>query len=129
MVVGYQRILHSLHALLFLILLLINILLLFVGTWMDLSPAVTVFCPILMPIVMALGIDPVHFGSIMVVNLEIGLFTPPVGVCLFLACGIGKISITQSIKAFLPYFASMLIVLLIITYWPSLVLFLPNLMG
>ena len=113
----------------FLILLLINLLLLFVGTWMDLSPAVTVFCPILMPIVMALGIDPVHFGIIMVVNLAIGLFTPPVGVCLFLACGIGKISITQSIKAFLPYFASMLVVLLIITYWPSIVLFLPNLMG
>ncbi len=112
----------------FLILLLINLLLLFVGTWMDLSPAVTVFCPILMPIVMALGIDPVHFGIIMVVNLAIGLFTPPVGVCLFLACGIGKISITQSIKAFLPYFASMLVVLLIITYWPQLVLFLPNLM-
>lgn len=113
----------------FLILLLINLLLLFVGTWMDLSPAVTVFCPILMPIVLALGIDPVHFGIIMVINLAIGLFTPPVGVCLFLACGIGKISITQSIKAFIPYFVSMLLVLLLITYWPSLVLLLPNMMG
>ena len=113
----------------FLILLLINLLLLFVGTWMDLSPAVTVFCPILMPIVLALGIDPVHFGVIMVINLAIGLFTPPVGVCLFLACGIGKISITQSIKAFIPYFISMLIVLLLITYWPQLVMLLPNTMG
>ena len=113
----------------FLILLLINLLLLFVGTWMDLSPAVTVFCPILMPIVLALGIDPVHFGVIMVINLAIGLFTPPVGVCLFLACGIGKISITQSIRAFIPYFVSMLVVLLIITYWPHLVLLLPNMMG
>lgn len=113
----------------FLILLLINLLLLFVGTWMDLSPAVTVFCPILMPIVLALGIDPVHFGVIMVINLAIGLFTPPVGVCLFLACGIGKISITQSIKAFIPYFISMLIVLLLITYWPQLVMLLPNMMG
>jgi C4-dicarboxylate transporter DctM subunit len=113
----------------FLILLLINLLLLFVGTWMDLSPAVTVFCPILMPIILALGIDPVHFGIIMVINLAIGLFTPPVGVCLFLACGIGKISITQSIKAFIPYFVSMLLVLLLITYWPQLVMLLPNMMG
>ena len=113
----------------FLILLLINLLLLFVGTWMDLSPAVTVFCPILMPIILALGIDPVHFGIIMVINLAIGLFTPPVGVCLFLACGIGKISITQSIKAFIPYFVSMLMVLLLITYWPQLVMLLPNMMG
>ena len=113
----------------FLILLLINCLLLFVGTWMDLSPAVTVFCPILMPIVLALGVDPVHFGIIMVINLAIGLFTPPVGVCLFLACRIGKISITQSIRAFIPYFVSMLVVLLIITYWPQLVLLLPNMMG
>ena len=113
----------------FLILLLINLLLLFVGTWMDLSPAVTVFCPILMPIILALGIDPVHFGIIMVINLAIGLFTPPVGVCLFLACGIGKIAITQSIKAFIPYFVSMLLVLLLITYWPQLVMLLPNMMA
>ena len=113
----------------FLILLLINLLLLFVGTWMDLSPAVTVFCPILMPIVTALGVNPVHFGIIMVVNLAIGLFTPPVGVCLFLACGIGKISISESIKAFIPYFLSMLIVLLLITYCEPLVMFLPNLMS
>lgn len=113
----------------FLILLLINLLLLFVGTWMDLSPAVTVFCPILMPIVLALGIDPVHFGIIMVVNLAIGLFTPPVGVCLFLACGIGKVSITESIRAFIPYFLSMIVVLLLITYVPDLVMLLPSLMG
>ena len=113
----------------FLILLLINLLLLFVGTWMDLSPAVTVFCPILMPIVTALGVNPVHFGIIMVVNLAIGLFTPPVGVCLFLACGIGKISISESTKAFIPYFLSMLIVLLLITYCEPLVMFLPNLMS
>ena len=113
----------------YVVLLLINILLLFVGTWMDLSPAVTIFCPILMPIVTALGVDPVHFGIIMVINLAIGLFTPPVGVCLFLACGIGKISITDSIKAFIPYFLAMLVVLLLITYCPKLVLLLPNLMG
>ena len=82
-----------------------------------------------MPIVTALGVNPVHFGIIMVVNLAIGLFTPPVGVCLFLACGIGKISISESIKAFIPYFLSMLIVLLLITYCEPLVMFLPNLMS
>lgn len=112
----------------FILLLLINLLLLFVGTWMDLSPAVMVFCPILLPIVTALGMDPVHFGVIMVINLAIGLFTPPVGVCLFLACGIAKISITDSIKAFIPYFLSMVAVLLLITYCEPLVMFLPNLM-
>ncbi len=112
----------------FVLLLLINLLLLFVGTWMDLSPAVMVFCPILLPIVTALGMDPVHFGVIMVINLAIGLFTPPVGVCLFLACGIAKISITDSIKAFIPYFLSMLVVLMLITYCEPLVMFLPNLM-
>ncbi len=112
----------------FILLLLINLLLLFVGTWMDLSPAVMVFCPILLPIVTALGMDPVHFGVIMVINLAIGLFTPPVGVCLFLSCGIAKISITDTIKAFIPYFVSMLVVLMIITYCEPLVMFLPNLM-
>jgi len=112
----------------FLLLLLINLLLLFVGTWMDLSPAVMVFCPILMPIITALGMDPVHFGVIMIINLAIGLFTPPVGVCLFLACGIAKISITDTIKAFIPFFLSMLVVLMLITYIEPLVMFLPNLM-
>ena len=112
----------------YVLLLLINLLLLFVGTWMDLSPAVMIFCPILLPIVTALGMDPVHFGVIMVVNLAIGLFTPPVGVCLFLACGIAKISITDTIKAFIPYFLSMLVVLLLITYCEPLVMFLPNLL-
>lgn len=112
----------------YVLLLLINLLLLFMGTWMDLSPAVMIFCPILLPIVTALGMDPVHFGVIMVINLAIGLFTPPVGVCLFLACGIAKVSITDTIKAFLPYFLSMVVVLLLITYCEPLVMFLPNLL-
>jgi len=112
----------------FLLLLLINLLLLFVGTWMDLSPAVMVFCPILLPIVTALGMDPVHFGVIMVINLAIGLFTPPVGVCLFLACGIAKISISDTIRAFIPFFLAMLLVLMLITYYEPIVMFLPNLL-
>lgn len=112
----------------FAILLLINALLLFVGTWLDLSPAVIIFTPILLPIVTTLGIDSVHFGVIMVVNLAIGLFTPPVGVCLFVSCGIANISITDTIGAFLPYFFTMVAVLLLITYVPELVMYLPNLL-
>ncbi len=111
------------------ILLMINALLLFVGTWLDLSPAVIIFTPILLPIVTALGIDPVHFGVIMIMNLAIGLFTPPVGVCLFVSCGIAGISIAESTKAFIPFFLAMIIVLLAATYIPSVVMFFPNMIG
>ncbi len=111
-----------------LIMLLINALLLFVGTWLDLSPAVIIFAPIFLPIVTAMGMDPVHFGVIMVVNLAIGLFTPPVGVCLFVACGIAKISIASTVRAFIPFFIAMLVVLLMITYIEPLVMFLPNML-
>lgn len=111
------------------IMLMINILLLFVGTWLDLSPAIIIFTPILLPVVTAIGIDPVHFGVIMVMNLAIGLFTPPVGVCLFVACGIAGISISESIKAFIPYLVAMIAVLLLITYIPSIVTFVPNLLN
>ena len=112
----------------FALLLLINVWLLFVGTWLDCSPAIIIFTPILLPIAVACGIDPIHFGIIMVINLGIGLFTPPVGVCLFIACGIAKCSITSVVKAFIPFFLSMVAVLLIITYLPQLVMFLPSLM-
>lgn len=112
----------------YLILLLINLVLLFVGTWLDLSPAVIIFTPILLPLVTELGVDPVHFGVIMVVNLAIGLFTPPVGVCLFVSCGIAKISIAEVVRAFIPFFLAMLVVLVLITYIEPLVMFLPNLL-
>jgi C4-dicarboxylate transporter DctM subunit len=111
-----------------LILLLINGILLIVGCWMDLAPAVTLFTPILLPIVTAVGVDPVHFGIIMVVNLAIGLFTPPVGVCLFISCGIAGISITDVIKAFIPFFLVMLAILLLITFVPQVSLFLPSIL-
>jgi C4-dicarboxylate transporter DctM subunit len=109
------------------ILALINLLLLFVGTWMDLTPAMIIFTPILLPIAVKIGIDPVHFGIIMVVNLAIGLFTPPVGLCLFLACGIAETSITDVLKAFIPFFIVMIAILVLITYIPQLSMFLPNL--
>jgi C4-dicarboxylate transporter DctM subunit len=111
-----------------LILLLLNLVLLIVGCWLDLTPAVTLFTPILLPIAQAVGVDPIHFGIIMVVNLAIGLFTPPVGVCLFIACGIAKISITDVIKAFIPFFLVMLAILMVITFVPQVCMFLPNLL-
>lgn len=110
------------------LLLLINILLLFVGMWLDMSPAIIIFTPILLPIITQLGIDPVHFGVIMVVNLAIGLFTPPVGVCLFIACGIAETSLVETVKAFIPFVIVMIVILLFITFIPPISMFLPNLL-
>lgn len=112
-----------------LILLLINFILLFVGMFFDLAPAVTLFTPILLPIAMAVGVDPVHFGIIMVVNLAIGLCTPPVGVCLFLGCSIAGLPISKVIKGFMPFYLVMIAVLLLVTYVPQVSLFLPSLIG
>jgi C4-dicarboxylate transporter DctM subunit len=109
------------------ILILINLVLLFIGCWMDLAPAMTLFTPILLPVAVAVGVDPVHFGIIMVVNLAIGLTTPPVGVCLFIACGIAKTSITSVLKGFLPFYVVMLLILVLVTYIPQISLFLPGL--
>lgn len=110
----------------YLLLLLINVLLLFVGTWLDMTPAIILFTPILLPIITALGINTVHFGVMMVVNLAIGLFTPPVGVCLFLTCGIAKCSINDVVKGFIPFFVITLVDLLLITYIPAFSTWLPT---
>ena len=110
----------------YIVLMLINVVLLFIGMWMDLGAALIIFAPIFMPLAVALGIDPVHFGLIMVVNLGIGVVTPPVGGCLFLACAIGQISITKVIRTLLPFILSMIVALLIITYIPQTVLFVPD---
>ena len=96
---------------------------------MDMTPAVLIFTPILLPVVTKLGVDPLHFGIIMILNLCIGLCTPPVGSVLFLGCGIGKTSIDKLIKPILPFYSAMIIVLLIITYFPQLSLFLPKYLG
>jgi len=111
------------------ILLLINLILLFVGIFMDMTPAVLIFTPIFLPIVIDLGIDPIHFGIIMVLNLCIGLCTPPVGSVLFIGCSVAKISIMQVIKPLLPMFVAMIIALIIITYVPEISMFLPRLFG
>ncbi|HZJ20895.1 MAG TPA: TRAP transporter large permease subunit, partial [Pricia sp.] len=109
------------------ILLIINLLLLFVGIFMDMTPAVLIFTPIFLPVVTKLGIDPVHFGIIMVLNLCIGLCTPPVGSVLFVGVGIAKTTIAKVVKPLLPLFVAMIIALMLVTYIPALSLWLPSL--
>ncbi|HEG42426.1 MAG TPA: TRAP transporter large permease [Phycisphaerales bacterium] len=107
------------------ILLTINMLLLFVGTFMDMTPAVLIFVPIFLPVAQSLGMHEVHFGIMMIANLCIGLCTPPVGTCLFIGCGVGKTTIAKVTKTMLPFFAAMIIALMAITYLPRLSLWLP----
>lgn len=111
------------------ILLIINLILLFVGTFMDMTPAVLIFTPIFLPIVTALGIHPIHFGIIMVLNLCIGLCTPPVGAVLFVGCGIANTTIPKVIKSILPFYVAMIVALLLVTYFPQISMILPRLFG
>nr|WP_149275440.1 TRAP transporter large permease [Pareuzebyella sediminis] len=111
------------------ILLIINLLLLFVGVFMDMTPAVLIFTPIFLPVVTKLGLDPVHFGIIMVLNLCIGLCTPPVGSVLFVGVGIAKTTIEKVFKPLLPLFIAMVVALFLVTYFPQLSLWLPSLFG
>lgn len=108
------------------VLLLINLLLLMVGVFMDMTPAVLIFTPIFLPVVVALGMDPVHFGIVLIANLCIGLCTPPVGTCLFVACGVGRTSLARVVPPMIPFFIAMVAALLLITYWPALSLALPQ---
>ncbi|NOQ91623.1 MAG: TRAP transporter large permease subunit [Flavobacteriaceae bacterium] len=109
------------------ILLIINLLLLFVGIFMDMTPAVLIFTPIFLPIVTKLGLDPIHFGIIMVLNLCVGLCTPPVGSVLFVGVGIAKTTIEKVIKPLIPLFLAMIVALFLVTYFPQLSLWLPGL--
>lgn len=109
----------------FLILLSINVLLLMVGTFMDMTPAVLIFTPIFLPVAISLGMHPVHFGIMLIANLCIGLCTPPVGSCLFIGCGVGKTSIARVTRTMIPFFLAMIAALLITTYVPRLSLWLP----
>lgn len=102
------------------ILLIINLILLFVGIFMDMTPAVLIFTPIFLPVVMELGIDPVHFGIIMVLNLSIGLCTPPVGSVLFVGVSVAGTSIQKVVKPLLPLFVAMLVALVLTTFIPGL---------
>jgi tripartite ATP-independent transporter DctM subunit len=112
------------------LLLLINIMLLLLGTIMDMAPLIIICTPILYPVVVgALGMDPVQFGVVMILNLAIGLCTPPVGSALFVGCAIGKISIEKATKSMLPFYSIMIVVLLCITFIPQLTLLIPSLMA
>jgi tripartite ATP-independent transporter DctM subunit len=104
------------------LLLLINILLLIVGCVMDTAPAILILTPVLMPVITRFGIDPVHFGVVMVMNLCIGLLTPPVGAVLYVGSGLTNLSIYQLTRGMLPFIAVMTVVLFLITYVPDLVL-------
>ena len=113
----------------FVILLIINLILLFVGIFMDMTPAVLIFTPIFLPVTNALGIDPIHFGIIMVMNLCIGLCTPPVGSVLFVGVGVAGTTIEKTIRPLLPLFAVMLLALLLVMLVPGLALWLPAAFG
>lgn len=110
------------------ILLLINILLLILGTIMDMAPLIIITTPILLPVVMDLGMSPVQFGVVMMLNLGIGLCTPPVGSTLFVGCSIGKIPIEEAVKSIWPFYLAMIVVLLIATFIPGFSLYLPDLL-
>lgn len=112
-----------------LILLLINLLLLLVGCFMETVCAIMILAPILFPVVTALGVDPVHFGIIMVTNLAIGFITPPLGVNLFVASRVGKTTLDVVIKGIIPFLVLMIATLMLITYVPAISMFLPNLLG
>lgn len=113
----------------FVILLIINFILLFVGIFMDMTPAVLIFTPIFLPIVtVQLGMDPIHFGIMMVLNLCVGLCTPPVGSVLFIGCSVANIKIEKVVRPLLPMFIVMIIVLMLVAYIPELSLWLPELL-
>jgi tripartite ATP-independent transporter DctM subunit len=107
----------------------VNILMLVVGMFLDVTPAIITFTPILYPIAQRLGIDPVHFGIVMVTNLGVGFVHPPVGSCLNVAAAIGEVSIDEVIRPILPFIGVMIVALLLITYWPGMTLFIPRLLG
>ncbi len=112
----------------YVLLLLINVLLLLLGTFMDMAPLILICTPILLPVVKAMGVDPIHFGMILLVNLGIGLITPPVGPTLFVGCAIGKVTMEEVSRELWPFYAAMLFALGLVTYVPALSLWLPSLL-
>ncbi|GKV66562.1 MULTISPECIES: TRAP transporter large permease [Sporosarcina] len=112
----------------FVTLLLINIILLVLGMFMDMAPLILIVTPILLPVALSIGLDPVHFGVMLILNLSIGLITPPVGTALFVGCAIGKIPIERASLGMLPFYGAMVIVLLLVSFIPQLSLTLPDIL-
>ena len=112
-----------------LLMLLINLSLLILGTFMDMSPLIIITTPIFLPVVAELGIDPVQFGIVLILNLGIGLVTPPVGSVLFVGCAVGGIPIEKSVRSIWPFYLAMVAVLLLVTAFPFISLALPSALG
>jgi tripartite ATP-independent transporter DctM subunit len=110
----------------YVILMCINIMLLLLGTVMDMAPLILILTPIVLPVIVGIGVDPVHFGMIMLVNLGIGLITPPVGAVLFVGAAVGKVTIEATVKALLPFYVALFMVLMAVTYIPAISLWLPS---
>ncbi|MCV4272225.1 TRAP transporter large permease [Pseudomonas capsici] len=110
----------------YVILMCINVMLLLLGTVMDMAPLILILTPILLPVITGIAVDPVHFGMIMLVNLGIGLITPPVGAVLFVGAAVGKVSIEATVKALLPFYLALFMVLMMVTYIPAISLWLPS---
>ena len=111
------------------ILLIINVILLIVGTFMDMAPALLIFTPIFLPVAQSVGMNDIQFGIMMIMNLAIGTITPPVGSVLFVGCSVAGLKIEDVIKNLLPYFAAILVALLLVTFVPALSLWLPTALG
>ncbi|MGY0691453.1 TRAP transporter large permease [Virgibacillus sp. FSP13] len=113
----------------FVILLLINLLLLVIGMFIDIAPAILIFTPIFLPIATSIGVDPVHFGIFFILNLCVGTITPPVGTGLFVGSMVGKVKVEQLIKPLIPFYIAIFVLLMLVTYIPQISLFLPKLLG
>ncbi|TMV66669.1 TRAP transporter large permease subunit, partial [Thioclava sp. BHET1] len=110
------------------ILLMLNVILLLLGMIMDMAPLILICTPIFLPVVTDLGMDPIQFGVIMMMNLGLGLCTPPVGACLFVGCVVGEIRIDQAVKSIWPFYMAMFVALLLVTYVPAFSMYLPSLL-
>jgi tripartite ATP-independent transporter DctM subunit len=113
----------------YVILMIINLFLLFIGMFLEGGAAIIILAPTLLGVTTALGIDPLHFGLVMVLNIAVGLLTPPLGVCLFVVCGVTGISLGHIIRSMLPFLALEIAVLILVTYVPDVILWIPGLLG
>lgn len=111
------------------ILLMINVILLIIGTFMDMAPALLIFTPIFLPVIRSIGMDPIHFGVMMVMNLSIGTITPPVGSVLFVGCSVANLKVEAVVKKLMPYFVAIIIALLLVTFIPAISTWLPSVLG
>jgi C4-dicarboxylate transporter DctM subunit len=135
-VLSYERVPHAIAVAItqyapnkVVFILCVNVVFLILGMVMDALPAIIILMPILTPVAMQFGMNPIHFGILVEANVGLGMITPPVGVCLFVACGIAKIPIERVIKTIMPFLLMLLITLLIITFVPEITLWLPRLLG